>query len=95
MGRRRPSRGGAGTDSTAAVPLLVALGLVSIFMLATWIMESGVLPWAILGGALVSVAMWRLLGELGAAFFIGISTTAVIALMGIMSVVSPGWYRVW
>ena len=95
MGRRRPSRGNAGIDNLAASSLLVVAGLVSVFMLATWIQESGVLPWAVLGGGLTFGAMWWLLRDLGAAFIVGIFTTAAIALMGIMSVVSPGWYRVW
>ena len=95
MGRRRSSRGSAGTENLTVVPLLVIAGLVSVFMLATWIRESGVFPWAVLGGVLASAATWLLLRDLWVTFVIGISTTAAIALFGIMSVVNPGWYKVW
>ncbi|MDD9995490.1 MAG: hypothetical protein OXS35_07075 [Dehalococcoidia bacterium] len=79
----------------AAAYLLVGAGLVSAILIAIWIIESGVLPWAVLGGALTFLATWRLSGDLGAAWAVGVLTMAAILVMGIMSVVSPGWYRIW
>lgn len=82
------------TDDLTVIWLGVA-GLVSLFMLATWIRESGVLPWAALGGLIAGAATLRFSRELSTIFVVGLTTATAIALMGIFSVVSPGWYRVW
>ena len=69
------------------------LGLVLTVGLGILGFQSGVLPWAIAGGvAVAGVVLWYT-REFRTAGGAGIFTTAVLLLLGGMSVLSPGWYQ--
>ena len=67
--------------------LFVAVVLVS---LAVW---SWAIPWAIAGGLVVALAVYLATRELALAFGAGCGTAGGILILGIGSLLSPGWHQ--
>ena len=73
--------------------MLWVVGLGFAMVLGLLAVVSGVLPWAIAGGVVVAGVVYWFTHEWGTAGITGGFTTAVILLLGGMSVLSPGWYQ--
>ena len=67
----------------------VAAGLV-LFLLAV---QSGVLLWAILAGIVIGSTVFFVSRDWKAASTTGVFVTVVISAFGIVSMLSPGWYK--
>ena len=80
---------GRGPDNA----LIWVVGAVAAIWFISVVVQSGVLPWAIVGGiATASLALW-ISRQLGVALSAGAAVAAVTVVLGALSTVSPGWYR--
>ena len=63
-----------------------------VFLLAL-ALASGVLPWAILAGVLALVVAYLFTQDLKQSLTWSLISGGVVAILGIMAMFSPGWYK--
>ena len=69
-----------------------AAGLVGAAFLLALIIESGILPWAVLAGTGISAVVLLVRRAWREALFAGGATAAVVVFFGVLTTISPGWF---
>ncbi|MCY4448812.1 MAG: hypothetical protein OXE02_08230 [Chloroflexi bacterium] len=73
--------------------LVAAIGFVAVGVFMVAAIQSGLLPWAFLFGALAFTAMLVLSRDLKLASGVGGIVTVLITMIGVANVLSPGWHQ--
>lgn len=68
-------------------------GIVAALVVLWLVIQSGVLLWAIFLGVIVSAVTLLLRRELRTAVAAGGITTVLVSFLGVLAMMSPGWYR--
>ena len=73
--------------------LSLIVGIVAVVVVVTAAIQSGLLPWAFLSGVAVFTAVLIYSRELEPASWAGGSVAALVALIGTLNVLAPGWHN--
>ena len=73
--------------------MIWATGMMAVVVLVSLAVWSGVLPWAFFGGVAAALVVYLVTRAWDIAFGVGFAIAALILLLGIVSLVSPGWYQ--
>lgn len=84
---------GRGPESPLIWVVIAVVAIVAAMWFISLVVQSGVLPWAIAGGiATASLALW-ISRQWSVALSAGATVAVVAVVLGVVSTVSPGWYR--
>ena len=71
---------------------ITAIGIGTLVILIL-VIDSGVLPLAIFLGLVIFGATWFASRDLRTSALAGGGTTGVVSLLGVLAMLSPGWYQ--